>query len=46
MFKAFFEKYEFKLTIDNGPKSKHLCNSTTVCKELKRYSRQLQGCPA
>ena len=46
MFKAFFEKYEFKLTIDNGPKSKQLCNSTTVCKELKRYSRQLQGCPA
>ena len=46
MFKAFFEKYEFKLSIDNGPKSKQLCTSTTVCKELKRYSRQLQGCPA
>ncbi len=46
MFKAFFEKYEVKLSIDNGPRAKHLCNSTTVCKELKRYSRQLQGCPA
>ncbi|MEY4083100.1 MAG: Arsenite oxidase subunit AioB precursor [Pseudomonadota bacterium] len=46
MFKAFFQKYEFKLQLDSGPKSKHLCSSTTVCKELKRYSRQLQGCPA
>jgi arsenite oxidase small subunit len=46
MFKAFFEKYEFKLALDNGPKARHLCQSTTVCKELGRYSRQLQSCPA
>jgi arsenite oxidase small subunit len=46
MFKAFFEKYSFKLTLDNGPRSADFSPDTAVCKELTKYSRQLQTCPA
>ncbi|MGA1063839.1 MAG: (2Fe-2S)-binding protein [Burkholderiaceae bacterium] len=46
MFDAFFEKYAFKLALDNGPKATQACERTTLAKPLKAYSRQVQTCKA
>lgn len=46
MFDAFFEKYAFKLALDNGPKASHLCEKTTLARPMKAYSRQVQTCKA
>ena len=46
MFQAFFEKYEFRLTLDHGAHARRESARTAVVKSAERYSRQLQSCKA
>lgn len=46
MFKAFFEKYAFKLEMELGSRSTAMSAATTVVKPASAYSRQWQTCRA
>ena len=46
MFQAFFEKYEFRLSLDHGSKAKNMSANTSVVQTASNYSRQLQTCKA
>jgi Rieske Fe-S protein len=46
MFQAFFEKYEFRLSMDYGAKAKDKSSQTAVVRTASNYSRQLQTCKA
>ena len=46
MFQAFFEKYDFRLTLDHGAKAKNAIASTTVVQAAADYSKQQQSCKA
>jgi Rieske Fe-S protein len=44
MFKAFFEKYAFKLDIELGARARAASGATTVVKPASAYSKQWQSC--
>ena len=46
MFQAFFEKYDFRLTLDYGTKAKNSSALTSVVQAAADYSKQLQSCKA
>lgn len=46
MFQAFFEKYDFRLTLDHGAHARRESAATAVVKSAASYSRQLQSCKA
>ncbi|MFZ2649084.1 MAG: (2Fe-2S)-binding protein [Burkholderiaceae bacterium] len=46
MFQAFFEKYEFRLSMDLGPRAKNKSPQTAVVQTASSYSRQMQSCKA
>ena len=46
MFQAFFEKYEFRLSLDHGANAKTQSARTSVVQTASNYSRQLQTCKA
>jgi len=46
MFKAFFEKYAFKLDMELGSKAKAASNATAVVQPASAYSKQWQTCRA
>jgi Rieske Fe-S protein len=46
MFKAFFEKYAFRLDIELGRRAHAVCDATTVVRPASAYSRQWQTCAA
>lgn len=46
MFQAFFEKYEFRLSLDHGAKAKSKSAQTSVVQTASNYSHQLQTCKA
>ena len=46
MFKAFFEKYAFKLETELGRRAKELSAATTVVQPASAYSKQWQSCRA
>jgi arsenite oxidase small subunit len=46
MFKAFFDKYAFKLETDHGARAKAVSGATTVVQAASAYSKQWQSCKA
>jgi Rieske Fe-S protein len=46
MFQAFFEKYDFRLTLDHGSGAKKRSAPTSVVQAATDYSRQQQSCKA
>ncbi|MDP1650143.1 MAG: hypothetical protein Q8M01_18345 [Rubrivivax sp.] len=46
MFQAFFEKYEFRLTLDHGANAMKPSARTSVVQAASTYSRQQQSCKA
>jgi arsenite oxidase small subunit len=46
MFKAFFEKYAFKLETELGPRSRDAAGATARVQPAAAYSRQWQSCRA
>ncbi len=44
MFKAFFEKYAFKLETELGSRARAASGATTVVKPASAYSKQWQSC--
>ncbi len=44
MFKAFFDKYAFKLETELGPRAQAASAGTAVVQRASTYSRQLQSC--
>ena len=46
MFHAFFEKYDFRLALDHGPKARNASAQTSVVQPAADYSRQQQSCKA
>jgi arsenite oxidase small subunit len=46
MFKAFFDKYAFKLETELGARAKAASSATTVVQPASAYSRQWQSCRA
>ncbi|MEO5695904.1 MAG: (2Fe-2S)-binding protein, partial [Burkholderiaceae bacterium] len=46
MFDAFFDKYEFRLTLDHGARAHERSAPTSVVRTASSYSRQLQSCRA
>ena len=46
MFQAFFEKYDFRLSLDHGAKAKNEIAKTTVVQTAANYSKQQQYCKA
>jgi arsenite oxidase small subunit len=46
MFKAFFDKYAFKLETEHGARAKSASGATTVVQAAGAYSKQWQSCKA
>ena len=46
MFKAFFDKYAFKLDTEYGARAKSVSGATTVVQPAAAYSKQWQRCKA
>ena len=46
MFKAFFDKYAFKLDIEYGARAKSVSGATSVVQSAAAYSKQRQSCKA
>ena len=46
MFKAFFDKYAFKLETELGPRARAASGATTVVQPASAYSKQWQSCRA
>ncbi|MDH5538964.1 MAG: Rieske 2Fe-2S domain-containing protein [Rhizobacter sp.] len=46
MFREFFEKYEFRLSMEHGPKARLRSAQTSVVQTAAAYSHQLQTCKA
>jgi arsenite oxidase small subunit len=46
MFQEFFEKYEFRLSMDYGAKARNKSAQSAVVQSASHYSRQLQTCKA
>jgi Rieske Fe-S protein len=46
MFQAFFDKYEFRLSLDHGARWKERSGRTAVVQTAASYSRQVQSCKA
>lgn len=46
MFKAFFDTYDFRLTLDHGAKAKNETAKTSVVQTAANYSKQQQYCKA
>jgi arsenite oxidase small subunit len=46
MFKAFFDKYAFKLETEHGARAKSASGATTVVQAASAYSKQWQSCKA
>lgn len=46
MFRAFFEKYAFRLETELGSRARATSAATTVVLPARAYSRQWQSCPA
>jgi Rieske Fe-S protein len=46
MFQAFFEKYEFRLSMERGAKARDRSAQSAVVQTASSYSRQLQSCRA
>jgi Rieske Fe-S protein len=46
MFKAFFEKYAFRLEMELGHRAREVCDAKAVVRPASAYSRQWQTCPA
>lgn len=46
MFRAFFEKYAFRLETELGAKARAACAASTVVQPASAYSRQWQSCRA
>jgi arsenite oxidase small subunit len=46
MFKAFFDKYAFKLEMEHGSRAQAASGATAVVKPAREYSRQWQSCAA
>jgi Rieske Fe-S protein len=44
LFDAFFRKYEFKLSLDVGPKAKHAVAGKAAVRELERFCRNPIRC--
>jgi Rieske Fe-S protein len=46
MFQAFFEKYEQRLSLEQGAKARNKSAQTAVVQTAANYSRQMQSCKA
>lgn len=44
VFEAFFRKYEMKLSLDVGPKARHMVQGTTVLRPLEKFCRNTIQC--
>ena len=46
MFQAFFEKYDFRLSLEHGARARNTGAPTAVVQPASDYSKQLQSCKA
>jgi hypothetical protein len=44
LFDEFFRKYEMKLSLEVGPKARHMVSSQSVVRELDKFCRNSVQC--